>query len=362
MSVALRLEKVVKHYQALPILNNISLEISPGELVVVVGPSGCGKSTLLRVIAGLETINHGHIYLDNNEITHEAPKKRDIAMVFQNYALYPHMTVRENLSYGLKIRKFKKKEIERKVNCISETLKISHLLDRKPQAISGGQRQRVAMGRAMVREPALFLFDEPLSNLDAHLRTEMRSEIKRMQTALNVTSIYVTHDQTEAMTLADKVVILDKGKVVQIASPMNLYQRPNSRFVAEFMGQAGMNFFQAYYCQQSCRLKFDSGDSVTFKMTDFPITDKQPLLVGIRAEHFSVHSPGPDTIKGEVTLIEALGSDMFVYLEGASGCRFRARLSGETKVNVGDMVSLKPHTEQLHFFDKEQGVRLGSAS
>ena len=242
---SLQLNNVKKTYEETQILHGINLQVDPGEFIVVVGASGCGKSSLLRMVAGLETVSEGEIYIADKLVNQVEPKDRDIAMVFQNYALYPHMTVYKNMAYGLKMRKVDSQEIAKRVTSAAKLLKIEQLLDRKPQALSGGQRQRVAMGRAIVRQPEVFLFDEPLSNLDAKLRMEMRLEIKKLQTRLETTSLYVTHDQVEAMTMADRIMILNKGKVEQIGTPEEIYQQPKTKFVASFMGSGTMNVLPA---------------------------------------------------------------------------------------------------------------------
>ena len=241
----IQLENLVKAYEEVEVLHNVNGEINDGELVVVVGPSGCGKSTLLRMIAGLETVTSGNVYIGARVVNDLEPAERDIAMVFQNYALYPHMSVRQNMAYGLKIRKINQQEIDRRVNQAAEILSIEEYLDRKPRQLSGGQRQRVAMGRAIVRNPQVFLFDEPLSNLDAKLRVQMRLEIRKLQQRLNVTSIYVTHDQVEAMTLGDRLMVLNDGVVEQFGTPIDLYDKPETMFVAGFIGSPSMNFIPA---------------------------------------------------------------------------------------------------------------------
>jgi len=250
----IKLENLVKAYDDLKVLHNLNGEINDGELIVVVGPSGCGKSTLLRMVAGLETITSGYVYIGDNMVNELEPADRDIAMVFQNYALYPHMSVRQNMAYGLKIRKIDKDEINRRVNEAADILGISEFLERKPRQLSGGQRQRVAMGRAIVRDPQVFLFDEPLSNLDAKLRVQMRLEIRKLQQRLKVTSIYVTHDQVEAMTLGDRLMVLNDGAVEQFGTPIELYDKPQTLFVAGFIGSPAMNFIQAQYQNASLYL------------------------------------------------------------------------------------------------------------
>jgi ABC-type sugar transport system ATPase subunit len=359
MSSDLQLVNLTKRYKHVEILKEISFYAKPGEFVVVVGPSGCGKSTLLRMVAGLEPVSHGNIKIANKTVTNKPAKKRNIAMVFQNYALYPHMTVRANLAYGLKMRKVPPQKIDTKVKEVAKVLKISHLLDRKPQAISGGQRQRVAMGRAMVREPALFLFDEPLSNLDANLRVEMRSEIKRMQQYLGITSLYVTHDQTEAMTLADKVIVLNQGSIAQAASPLTLYQTPNSKFVAAFMSQVGMNFISAIYDKETHSLKLSSGETLSLNQGgEQALSLHKKITLGVRAEHLMLSHEAHNAVKGKVRLIESLGSDLFVYLKMEDGTLLSSRLPVTTNCQLGDIMTLKPKMDNLHFFDSENGLRI----
>ena len=274
----IQLENLVKAYGEVEVLHKVNGEIKDGELVVVVGPSGCGKSTLLRMIAGLETVTSGNVSIGARVVNDLEPAERDIAMVFQNYALYPHMSVRQNMAYGLKIRRINQQEIERRVNQAAEILSIEEYLDRKPRQLSGGQRQRVAMGRAIVRDPQVFLFDEPLSNLDAKLRVQMRLEIRKLQQRLNVTSIYVTHDQVEAMTLGDRLMVLNDGVVEQFGTPIELYDKPETKFVAGFIGSPSMNFIPA--SSQKGSLILGNGTKIS-KFKD----DHKELTVGIRPEH-----------------------------------------------------------------------------
>ena len=284
---SLSLKKIEKIYPGgVQAIQSMNFDIKDGEFIVLVGPSGCGKSTMLRLIAGLEEISKGEIYIDDELVNDKEPADRDIAMVFQNYALYPHMTVYENMAYGLKNRKIKKERISELVNEVAKTLELSDLLLRKPKALSGGQRQRVAMGRAIVREPKVFLFDEPLSNLDAKLRVQMRLEIKQLQERLGVTSIYVTHDQIEAMTLGQRLVLMEKGRIEQIGTPIEVYEYPSSIFVASFIGSPPMNLVKGKMIRKS-ELELDGGlvvKSESFK--DFDI-DKQ-ITIGVRPEHLSL--------------------------------------------------------------------------
>ncbi|GMG81139.1 sn-glycerol-3-phosphate import ATP-binding protein UgpC [Paralimibaculum aggregatum] len=289
-------------------VSGVDLEIRDGELIVIVGPSGCGKSTLLRMVAGLESITAGSLLIDGQKVNRLEPAERDIAMVFQNYALYPHMTVFDNLAYGLKNRGESRSEIRRKVRAAAESLELSELLKRKPSELSGGQRQRVAMGRAIVRQPKLFLFDEPLSNLDAKLRVSMRLEIKRLQRELGTTSLYVTHDQVEAMTLADRLVAMNGGRVEQVGTPMELYREPATLFVAGFIGSPAMNILPGTVRDRAVWF----GD-VGFSQLDRP--DGETVSIGIRPEHFILRPIGASPLGGTVELVEHLGSDVFVHVD-----------------------------------------------
>ena len=314
-------------------VGDVNIDIADGEFIVLVGPSGCGKSTLLRMVAGLEEISEGQVTIGGRVVNDLEPADRDIAMVFQNYALYPHMTVRQNLAYGLKNRRTPKAEIERRVAAAAQTLQIAPFLDRKPRALSGGQRQRVAMGRAIVREPAAFLFDEPLSNLDAKLRGTMRLEIKALQKRLGTTSLYVTHDQLEAMTLADRLVVLNAGRVEQIGTPLEVYRRPASVFVAGFIGSPPMNLLPA------SALPFGGDDG---------------QIVGIRPEDLRPDPAGPLEIA--VTVIEELGASRNVHgLVGGHMVNVTLPAGGD----VADRLRFSVATEALHRFDRESGRRLG---
>src|SRR6476659_7361508 len=328
--VALR--KIVKMFDKTPAVQGIDLDIADREFIVLVGPSGCGKSTTLRMIAGLEEATSGEIYIGDQLVNDVPPKDRDIAMVFQNYALYPHMTVFENMSFGLRLKKFPKPEIRERVQAAAHILDITDLLDRRPKQLSGGQRQRVAMGRAIVRNPKVFLFDEPLSNLDAKLRVQMRIEIKKVHQKVRTTTVYVTHDQVEAMTLADRVVVMNKGRIEQIGTPNELYHKPATRFVAGFIGSPAMNFIP-------CRLE-DVGGKLNVRLTDrisFPLPParaarysalprSENLLLGIRPEHLTeshAHlEPGVETFDTVLYVTEPMGMETLVYfgLEGTPVC------------------------------------------
>ena len=303
-----------KHYDSYHALRGINLNISEGEFVVFVGPSGCGKSTLLRTIAGLESCTGGNIELDGRDITEVASSKRDLAMVFQSYALYPHMTVADNLSFALRLAKVSDAEIKEKVRLASASLQLDPLLERKPKELSGGQRQRVAIGRAIVRQPKVFLFDEPLSNLDAALRVQMRLELARLHKKLGTTMIYVTHDQVEAMTLADRVVILNAGQIEQVGTPLELYRQPNSRFVAEFIGTPKMNLIAAdKVVRHEDNLAIELlGQQILFPANRLkgPLPDS--VVVGIRPEHMTLVEEGGD-LSGRIELVEHLGSEAYCY-------------------------------------------------
>ncbi len=333
-------------------VTGVSLDIADGEMIVLVGPSGCGKSTLLRMVAGLETITSGTLKIGERVVNRLEPADRDIAMVFQNYALYPHMTVYNNLAYGLKNRRFPKAEIDRRVREAAEMLEIAPFLDRKPRQLSGGQRQRVAMGRALVREPAAFLFDEPLSNLDAKLRVQMRVEIRQLQKRLGTTSLYVTHDQLEALTMADRLVVLNGGVIEQVGTPMDVYRRPASVFVAGFIGSPAMNMIDMDYLRAS-----DAGGAVDHlpKGTD---------LVGIRPDDLSVGEGGPEALrlKGEVVLVEPAGAESHIYVNLAGSHQpITVRIPGLPDLAEGARVPIHAPREALHPFDRETGRRTDGA-
>lgn len=354
----IELSGLIKNYGAVRAIHGIDLKINDGEFVAFVGPSGCGKSTTLRMIAGLEEISAGTLKIGDRIVNAEEPKDRDVAMVFQDYALYPHMTIRENIGFGLKMRGWKADQIASRVQHAAQILQIETYLDRKPGQLSGGQRQRVAMGRAIVREPSVFLFDEPLSNLDAKLRVEMRTQIKRLHAMLKTTMIYVTHDQTEAMTLADRVVILKSGKIVQEGPPMELYNRPNSRFVAEFIGSPQMNVFSGRLDRSSGRALLRFADAV-LELGDVPAADGSKLDVGIRPEHLGVLSPGGAQIDPVVEVYEPLGSDTMAICN-LYGQQLTARLDPEVALCSGERIKLGYDVTRLHYFDGETGRRLAA--
>ena len=347
----IKLEKLLKTYGDIEVLHNLNGENEDGEFVVVVGPSGCGKSTLLRMIAGLEKITSGEISIGNKIVNDLEPADRDIAMVFQNYALYPHMTVRQNMGYGLKIRKIEKQEIEHRVHEAAEILGINEYLDRKPRQLSGGQRQRVAMGRAIVRDPQVFLFDEPLSNLDAKLRVQMRLEIRKLQKRLNVTSIYVTHDQVEAMTLGDRLMVLNNGVVEQFGTPIELYDNPRTIFVAGFIGSPAMNFIPAECTEKNISL-------CNGKKIEKNIKYKGKIFIGIRPEHLEENKKG--NIKIVIQMVEQLGSNSLLHgiLEDTK-IEIVASLSGHVTAKAGSIVSFSAKETNIHVFNPETEKRLG---
>jgi len=329
----------------------VSVDIRDGEFVILVGPSGCGKSTLLRMLAGLESITGGEIRIGPKVVNDVPPKERDIAMVFQNYALYPHMTVAENMGFSMRLRRATKSEIEVRVNRAAEILGLTKLLARYPKELSGGQRQRVAMGRAIVRDPKVFLFDEPLSNLDAKLRVAMRAEIKELHQRLRTTTVYVTHDQIEAMTMADKIVVMRDGIVEQIGAPLDLYDKPGNIFVASFIGSPAMNLLEgrieggAFVTTGGLRLPLPAGRSGL---------SNRPAVYGLRPEHITLNDAG---VPVEVVVVEPTGSETLIVVKGGQtelDCLFRSRILP----NPGETLRIQPDTAHVHLFDAESGHRL----
>ncbi len=349
----LELIGVRKSFGETEVLREVDLTLADGEMLVIVGASGCGKSTLLRLVAGLETATDGHILLDGKDVTHLDPSARDIAMVFQNYALYPHMTVAENMAYGLRIRGMSKDDIRKRVESTAALLGLEALLARRPRQLSGGQRQRVAMGRAIVREPKLFLFDEPLSNLDAQLRVQMRAEIRSLQRRLGVTSLYVTHDQVEAMTLSDRLLVLHKGVPVQFAPPMEVYERPANTYVAEFIGAPAMNFLPATLVRDGMAARLASGHELP--LTDGPRKGETAVTIGIRPEHVMVT---PDGLTVRVDLVEALGPETLVHGRLDDETKLMVRLPGTTI--IGDSLTVALPSSALHVFDAKTGLRVNA--
>lgn len=346
---ALSLNKVVKRYADLQVIHGIDLKIEPKEFVVFVGPSGCGKSTLLRMIAGLEEISDGDLTIGSERMNDTAPAQRGIAMVFQSYALYPHMSVYKNLAFGLETAGVSKAEIDVRVQKTAAILQIDQYLQRKPKALSGGQRQRVAIGRAIIREPKIFLFDEPLSNLDAELRVQMRVEIAKLHRDLGVTSIYVTHDQVEAMTMADKIVVLRAGRIEQVGSPLDLYNRPVNKFVAGFIGSPKMNFLKVTGQQET-----GTGTAVTVASTQIPLPPVRGTAdsLGVRPEHLSLTDGvplGPMTIQ----IVEQLGGSTLLYGALTDGQTITVQLDGQQSPQRGSQVSLFADPATCHLFDKD---------
>ncbi|WP_101297004.1 ABC transporter ATP-binding protein [Halegenticoccus soli] len=339
-------------------VEELDLDIPDGEFVVLVGPSGCGKSTTLRMLAGLETITDGEIRLDGERINDRSPKERDIAMVFQSYALYPHKTVRQNMAYGLKLSSdLDDEEIDRRVEEAARMMGIEDLLDKKPGSLSGGQQQRVATGRAIVREPAVFLFDEPLSNLDAKLRKHMRTELSRIHSELGITTIYVTHDQEEAMTMADRIAILDNGELQQVGSPKEVYYRPANVFVADFIGSPSMNFFDVDLQHDGAGSPALVGNGFTYEVSD-ELTElldasETEFVLGVRPENVRIAEDAPTgkSISATVDVVEVVGSDNFVYLD-VSGRECRVRTSSEIEPEEGETVTLTFDESDLHLFDR----------
>lgn len=361
---SLNLKNIYKRYDGgVTAVSDFNLEIADKEFIILVGPSGCGKSTTLRMIAGLEEISDGELYIGDKLMNDVAPKDRDIAMVFQNYALYPHMTVFDNMAFGLKLRKTPKDEIKRRVTEAAKILGIEHLLDRKPKALSGGQRQRVALGRAMVREPKVFLLDEPLSNLDAKLRVQMRTEISKLHHNLQTTFIYVTHDQTEAMTMGTRIVVMKDGFVQQVDSPTALYERPINLFVAGFMGSPQMNLFDVKVEKRGEEyhlvfgkndVKLPEGKAKKLEGTDYV---GKTVVMGIRPEN--IHDEAvylesmPDSIvEARVEVTELLGAETFLYLN-VEGHNVTARVNPRTKAKPQDIIKVALDTNKIHMFDKE---------
>jgi sn-glycerol 3-phosphate transport system ATP-binding protein len=351
------LEGVKKSYaKGVPVIHGVDVSIADGEFIVIVGPSGCGKSTLLRMIAGLETITDGTISIGGHVVNRVEPKDRNIAMVFQNYALYPHMTVYENMSYGLRIRRMPPAEIEERVQRAAKILELGALLQRRPRELSGGQRQRVAMGRAIVREPAAFLFDEPLSNLDAKLRVQMRLEIQKLHRRLKTTSIFVTHDQVEAMTLADRMIVMNAGIAEQIGRPIDVYDDPATLYVAGFIGSPAMNFVPARRVGDAV----DLGEGVQVPLpAELRGNAPEAITVGVRPEHLLPAADGLFRIKVET--IEALGADSLVH--GAFGAgTLVVRVDGHETPTAGDALAFTPMPGKLFFFDTASGKRLRAAA
>ena len=342
---AIQLKEIEKWFGDLQVIKGVDLDIQDGEFVVFVGPSGCGKSTLLRMIGGLEEISRGNLVIDANDVTADPPSKRGLSMVFQSYALYPHMSVRENMGFSLKTAGAPKAEIDKKVGEAARILKLEEYLERRPKALSGGQRQRVAIGRSIVRDPTAFLFDEPLSNLDAALRVEMRYEISKLHRTLKRTMIYVTHDQVEAMTLADRIVVLEFGKIAQVGTPKDLYENPANLFVAKFIGSPSMNIIP---CRtDGSKFLLDGGGGGAFA------GDRPAEHLGVRPEDLTLVEAGQGIVDGTVDLVEYLGADTFVIADAGASGRITMRVVGRSDAKVGDRIGLAA-TGPLHFFGADE--------
>ncbi|MET1159737.1 MAG: ABC transporter ATP-binding protein [Thermoprotei archaeon] len=353
------LRDIVKKFGSVVAVDHVSFKVKDGEFFVLLGPSGCGKTTTLRIIAGLEDPDEGYVLIDDQIVNDVPPNKRDIAMVFQNYALYPHMTVYKNLAFPLENMGLSKQEIDKRVREVAKLLHIDHLLDRKPGQLSGGEQQRVALGRALVRRPRVFLMDEPLSNLDAKLRVYMRAELKRLQKELKITTIYVTHDQVEAMTMADIIAVMNKGRVMQIGEPRELYYKPANTFVAGFIGSPPMNFFDATFIAKEDNYMLDAGD---FKLALDPdignIVEKSlgsegEVIVGIRPEHMEIYDkPVENSIPSEVYVIEPLGSETVINVRIGNRI-FKVVTKSDISYSIGTKIYVRPVMKHIHIFDKK---------
>ncbi|MEX0333770.1 ABC transporter ATP-binding protein [Vibrio tubiashii] len=354
------LKQVIKRFGDVQTIHGVDLEIENGEFVVFVGPSGCGKSTLLRLVAGLEEISDGEIHIDNQLVNDIDPAERGVAMVFQSYALYPHMTVEENMGFGLKMNGHPKEQIEKQVHSAAKTLQLDHLLKRKPKELSGGQRQRVAIGRAIVRNPKVFLFDEPLSNLDAELRVDMRLQIAKLHQDLQNTMIYVTHDQVEAMTLADKIVVLRDGRVEQVGSPLELYHNPQNEFVAGFIGSPKMNFIPTKIessNEQGLKLVSEDGSLFTLPAVQQDLAAGGTLTLGIRPEHLEIDLSGDVHLNFQSEVVERLGNSTYMFGQSCGVDGFKVHLPGDQEVSKFQQMELSCKASDCHLFDAN-GLRV----
>ncbi len=355
---SVQIRNLAKRFDGVTVMEGIDLDVADGEFLVLVGASGCGKSTLLRMIAGLEPITSGEIAIGGRRVNELEPRDRDVAMVFQSYALYPHLDVRENMSFSLRLRKRPADEIDRQVDATAATLALEALLTRRPRALSGGQRQRVAMGRAIVRHPQLFLFDEPLSNLDAKLRVAMRTEIRALHQRLHATSIYVTHDQVEAMTMADRMVVMNAGRIEQIGPPLDVYDRPQTLYVAQFIGSPAINAWRGVLevdDRGRAQVRTDAGITLALSAATAPVGSS--IAIAFRPEHVVVDPEGP--LDGRVDVVETLGPETYVYLDVA-GVRMCARVDRSRRMTPGDRVRMHVPEQAIHVFDAANGWRLGA--
>ena len=354
----IKIDKLNKFYGSVQVIKDVSLEIKSQSFTVLVGPSGCGKSTMLRMIAGLEDINSGTISIDGTVVNDLPPKERNIAMVFQSYALYPHMTVFDNMAFGLKLEKRSKEEIDDRVQEAAKILQIEDYLTRKPKQLSGGQRQRVAIGRAITRKPQVFLFDEPLSNLDAALRVQMRVELAKLHDKLNATMIYVTHDQTEAMTMADDIVVLNSGVISQKGSPLDLYNNPDNLFVGGFIGSPKMNFIPSKIIGKSndkTELDLMGSSKISVPKTSATASDGDTVILGIRPEHLTINEESDGSWESKVFVVEKLGSGTFLYLE-KEGEPLVVQTEGDSQIKVGDTVKVGFSSSRCHIFDSSNNA------
>ncbi len=352
------IRNVKKAYGSTEVLHGIDLAIADREFVILVGPSGCGKSTLLRMIAGLEEITAGEIAIGGRVVNDVRAKDRDIAMVFQNYALYPHMSVYKNMAFSLRLGGMDRREIDERVTRAAKILNLTELLQRQPRQLSGGQRQRVAMGRAIVRDPQVFLFDEPLSNLDAKLRVQMRAEIRDLHQRLDATTVYVTHDQLEAMTMADRIVVMSEGNVEQIGPPLELYDRPRNLFVAGFLGSPAMNFFKGVMCRGDGTAWVETPTGLRFAVgDDVSAAEGRPVVYGIRPEHLELGTDGDDVVPTKVVVMETTGAGTQVISDTSDG-RMIAAFSRRFDFRPGEAIGLIPQRDQVHVFDVGSGERI----
>jgi multiple sugar transport system ATP-binding protein len=353
---AVQIKKVEKYFGTTQIIRGVDIDMEDGQFTVLVGPSGCGKSTLLRMIAGLEEISDGEILIGGKVVNNMMPKERDIAMVFQNYALYPHMTVRDNMSFSLMLARVPKDQANERVRRAAEILGLNELLDRYPRQLSGGQRQRVAMGRCIVRDPQVFLFDEPLSNLDAKLRVQMRTEIKELHQRLKTTSVYVTHDQIEAMTMGDKIVVMRDGIVEQTGSPLEVYDRPANQFVAGFIGSPAMNFLPGVFRRGDGQARVDLAGGISLQAPAVAAQDGQPVVYGIRPEHIQL-AGGDDGVPSEVVVVEPTGAETQVFAN-LGGIEINSVFRERHAFRPGEVIRLRTDPVRAHVFDAASGARI----